>query len=110
MADKIPTLITLGQKLSKMDAIKHHNQTHGGHVYNSAWVKVRNKKLSMNPLCEECLKHDVIKEATLVHHIIPVDVRPELKLVMDNLMSVCNVCHGKIHAEMDKHKQPHRGK
>ncbi|NMC20276.1 MAG: HNH endonuclease, partial [Thermogutta sp.] len=50
------------------------------------------------PLCEECLKQGIVKEADLVHHIIPVDKDPSLILVMDNLMSVCNHCHQVIHS------------
>lgn len=37
--------------------------------------------------------------ATLVHHIIPYEERPDLALDFDNLVSLCADCHAKRHPE-----------
>lgn len=61
--------------------------------YNSQWQKLRAMKLAQDPLCEEHLRQNVDVAATMVHHIKPVETNPELRLVMENLMSLCNPCH-----------------
>jgi 5-methylcytosine-specific restriction protein A len=40
-----------------------------------------------------------ITPAVLVDHIIPVEERPDLRLVEDNLQSLCRPCHDKKHAK-----------
>lgn len=37
--------------------------------------------------------------ATMVHHIVPLKVAPEKALELDNLMSLCNACHERMHPE-----------
>lgn len=67
--------------------------------YDSRWDKVRALKIKQNPLCEECLKHGIVSPAEIVHHIKPVDEYPELLLDMENLVSLCRQCHGKMHSD-----------
>lgn len=78
-------------------------------LYNSsAWVNLRWLKLSNNPLCERCLERDRINAATEVHHIKPIssgvtsEEMRDLCLDYSNLMSLCNLCHIKIHKELKK--------
>jgi 5-methylcytosine-specific restriction enzyme A len=64
--------------------------------YDNQWNKVRLAYLRKNPLCEECQKNGLVVPAVLVHH------RKELKdggdrLNPENLESVCNACHERIH-------------
>ena len=40
------------------------------------------------------------RRATMVHHVQPLDVRPDLALDLDNLRSLCEVCHNRAHPEM----------
>lgn len=49
--------------------------------------------MSIDPLCEEHLKQGFDVAATMVHHVKAVETHPELRLVMENLMSLCNSCH-----------------
>ena len=37
--------------------------------------------------------------ADMVHHVIPVEERPDLALNLSNLRSLCNECHNKEHPE-----------
>lgn len=68
----------------------------GERGYDARWQKVRAIKLAQDPLCEQHIKRGQVVAATMVHHIQPVETHPELRLVMDNLMSLCNACHEEI--------------
>ena len=37
--------------------------------------------------------------AELVHHMIPLEERPDLALDLDNLRSLCSECHNRRHPE-----------
>jgi len=51
--------------------------------------------------CQECRKKTgKIRTATLVHHIIPYEDRPDLGLDEDNLEAVCDRCHNFIHGRV----------
>ena len=72
--------------------------------YNdSNWRKLRLIKLKNNPLCEKCFENEIITPATQVHHItsfmtgINSDEKMILFLDYNNLMSICDSCHGEIH-------------
>jgi 5-methylcytosine-specific restriction protein A len=65
----------------------------GKRGYDATWQKLRKMKLAADPLCEEHLKEGQDVAATMVHHIKPIETHPELRLVWDNLMSLCNDCH-----------------
>jgi len=45
----------------------------------------------------ECKRYGRTTEATTVHHIYPINVRADLKLKSENLISLCNACHEKMH-------------
>lgn len=73
-------------------------------IYNSArWRALRDAKLRDNPLCELCEKGGIVKPADDVHHIQSFmstddpDARRVLAFDYDNLMSLCDECHSKIH-------------
>ena len=63
--------------------------------YDRTWARLRRMKLNANPLCEECERNGIVTQAKEVHHIIPIDERPELRLVWENLESLCIACHDK---------------
>ena len=39
------------------------------------------------------------RTATVVHHIEPIEKRPDLRLELSNLVSLCDQCHNKRHPE-----------
>ena len=57
-----------------------------------------------NFLCRRCARYGKEVDATTVHHIMPLEFFPELALVNDNLMSLCEKCHNKMHPEKGKKK------
>ncbi|SHH37172.1 HNH endonuclease [Desulforamulus hydrothermalis] len=48
-------------------------------------------------LCRECRRYGKTTAATTVHHVFPLEQRPDLGLVSDNLISLCNEHHDKMH-------------
>jgi len=67
------------------------------------WENKRNVILKRDGYkCVECNRRNITKPATMVHHINPVDKYPELFLDNNNLISLCDECHNKMHDR--KHK------
>lgn len=44
-------------------------------------------------LCQDCKEKGKVTIATEVHHIIPLEQRPDLALELSNLRSLCRQCH-----------------
>ncbi|WP_337970312.1 HNH endonuclease [Virgibacillus salexigens] len=62
------------------------------------WKKKRANILRRdNYECRECKRYGKVTQATTVHHIYPLDSFPLLKLVNENLISLCNKCHEAMH-------------
>ncbi len=78
--------------------------------YDHQWQKVRARKVKKDPFCERCLKkipklYVPISVKTngnygVVHHIKPIETHPHLRLVMENLESLCFDCHEREHGRM----------
>ena len=50
-------------------------------------------------LCQECKKYGRQRDAVTVHHKKHVENNPELAYENDNLVSLCQACHNKMHPE-----------
>jgi len=62
------------------------------------WKSKRLKILKRDEyMCRECKRYGKTTEATTVHHIYPLEQRPELGLNSNNLISLCSKCHNKMH-------------
>lgn len=71
--------------------------------HTKAWQDVRDGALARdNFLCQHCLKDGKLQPAELVHHIKHLDRYPELGLEPDNLISLCNDCHTRVHKQTRK--------
>lgn len=62
------------------------------------WRRVRKQKLSINAICEECLKDGKLIKATMVDHIIPIK-QGGAALDLSNLQSLCWSCHSRKSAK-----------
>ncbi len=67
-------------------------------IYNS--TKHRNQRkiyLKNNPLCVNCERHGIIKEAIVFDHIIPLSLDSSnwAKWSFENKQGLCNSCHNK---------------
>jgi 5-methylcytosine-specific restriction protein A len=68
--------------------------------YTTTWDKVSKRHKQLNPLCEECLKDNIVTVTQISHHIIPEQLckqigREDLIYDMDNLKADCITHHGK---------------
>lgn len=73
--------------------------------YGRAWKRIRDRYVRSHPVCERCLAEGRITPVEEVHHIVPVSKGGQH--VDNNLMSLCQSCHTKIHIEMGERN--HRG-
>ena len=56
--------------------------------YDKHWERLRKWWAASNPVCNCCGQ-----PMDEVDHIIPIHVRPDLRLDADNLQSLCKSCH-----------------
>lgn len=60
--------------------------------------------------CRECVRYGRHREATTVHHLIPLwwclEHHPALALDQTNLLSLCSACHNKMHKRASKALTP----
>lgn len=62
--------------------------------YNTErWKAVRKIVWNRNPLCVECQKLGVVREATDIDHIVPHRGDYDLFWDIDNLQGLCKSCH-----------------
>ena len=68
--------------------------------YDAAWQKLRAWYIREHPFCEDCLEQGVFTTWRVeVDHIIPISVRPDLRLDPDNLRTRCQYHHKRKTAE-----------
>jgi len=74
--------------------------------HTAAWRRAREAALARDRgMCRDCM--DLFeagtgfrpRRAALVHHDIPVEVRPDLAYDLQNLRSLCGPCHNRQHPE-----------
>jgi len=59
-----------------------------------AWRMLRDHRMMIDHgLCQECLKEQKITPATEVDHIVPIRVRWDLRLRLENTRSLCHSHH-----------------
>jgi len=86
-------------------AYRRQRGTSNERGYTYRWQKEREAYLIRNPLCENCLnKHDVIRAATEVDHIIPHKGNMKLFWDVDNWQGLCKSCHSKKTAKEQGNK------
>lgn len=62
-------------------------------------------------MCRDCMERFEAgygirpRRATMVHHMIPLEERPDLALDLDNLRSLCDECHNRRHPEKNQNRK-----
>ncbi|CAI3193145.1 HNH endonuclease [Clostridium neonatale] len=65
---------------------------------STKWKTKRERILKRDDyMCKECKRYGKTTGATTVHHVYPLEERPELKINNNNLISLCSKCHDKMH-------------
>lgn len=74
--------------------------------HSAAWKRARKAALMRDEgMCQDCMDRLRAgygvrpRRAEMVHHIIPLEERPDLALDLSNLRSLCNECHNREHPE-----------
>lgn len=95
---------TIERKLLKIHKQTYQHENRSEIFYGSKlWHILRNDFIKEHPLCEECYKKGIIKQAEHVHHVIPFlngqSEAEQWDLFSDenNLMSLCLDCHHEKH-------------
>lgn len=84
---------------------QYSNGSAGSFYSSSAWIKLRNYKRLLNPLCEHCIKLDILTPYHTVDHIKPIS-EGGAALDLANLQTLCKQCHAiKTGKETSKRKQ-----
>ncbi len=67
---------------------------------SAAWLHKRDEILKRdNYECQNHKQRGLFAKATCVHHKQHLKARPDLALVNDNLISLCDQCHNEEHPE-----------
>ncbi len=79
---------------------------------NAPWRRARTAALDRDRhMCRDCMDRFEAgygirpRRATMVHHVIPIEQRPDLALNLDNLRSLCDECHNRRHPEKGARSQ-----
>lgn len=67
--------------------------------YDAAWAALSKRYRKQHPLCEQHLARGQSVPVALVDHIVPIHVDWSLRLLEDNLQSLCESCHAAKTAE-----------
>jgi 5-methylcytosine-specific restriction protein A len=80
-------------------------------INSTRWLRLRKRKLTANPLCEDCKASGYITPATEVHHVVPCETAKSvvamegLMFDYNNLRSLCHDCHVITHMAMKSHSR-----
>src|SRR4029077_15970494 len=63
--------------------------------YDADWKRLRADHLKREPLCRPCLATHMRPPGAVVDHIKDIATHPRLRLVDENLQSMCAPCHNR---------------
>jgi 5-methylcytosine-specific restriction endonuclease McrA len=75
------------------DSIFTLRDKHQRFYQSKQWQQMRLYILSVQPLCQECLKEDRLEPSTVVDHITSLTIEWSKRLDVDNLQGLCDRCH-----------------
>lgn len=97
-------------RANKHEVNERRNDKWNRYYGDKRWKELRNWYIREHPLCESCLFNGRSVPAEHVHHKHPfgdgITDEEKFKLLLDpeNLQSLCQACHRKIHAELKNKK------
>lgn len=90
----MPTIIKTCKRPWLPESKPQQGRIHGNTKFyqSMAWRNLRAIKMREQPLCEECMKKEIITPAKVVDHITPINKGGD-PLSLLNLQSLCSQCH-----------------
>ena len=77
--------------------------------YDRDWEKLRDKhRVKAEGLCQECLRRGYIEPLAVSDHIIPIRLRPDLRLDENNLDALCTIHHNGWKAKLEAYAEKHK--
>lgn len=73
-----------------------HGKTTAERGYDHHWRRLSERVRAEQPLCPMCESEGRAIAATEVHHIEPIERRPDLRLVRSNLVALCARHHSEV--------------
>lgn len=102
---------TDSQRLDVRTIMKHTKES-APFYHQEVWKRLRGVALMRDAgMCCDCMEKFNVglitapSRATMVHHIIPIEERPDLALDLNNLRSLCDRCHNIHHPEKGRKRQ-----
>jgi 5-methylcytosine-specific restriction endonuclease McrA len=96
---KLPTApprhVNPGHQAQKIRENKQR-QISQSEIYDGQWRRLSKYIRDTNPFCVICQSQGFVTASEVVDHIIPVAIRPDLRLDISNLRSCCSSCHNKV--------------
>ena len=84
------------KRKKRVDILNYNKSRSGADMiafYNSKkWVSLRNYKIQMNPLCEQCERKGLTEAGREIDHIVAIKDGGET-LALRNLQTLCRSCH-----------------
>jgi 5-methylcytosine-specific restriction protein A len=62
--------------------------------YDGDWERVAEHRRHLDSgLCQHCIRDGLVTASNLVDHILPIHIRPDWRLEIDNTQVLCRDCH-----------------
>lgn len=79
-----------------------HEGTRTERGYDNVWLRLSRMCLTEEPYCRYCARLGRTVVAEVSDHIIPIRIRPDLRLVRANIQSLCKRCHDSTKQQEEK--------
>ena len=86
-----------------------HHYHDGKNIYHTyKWKKLRQSYAEKNPLCEHCLRYDILTPVNVVDHVVEIEDGGE-PYDYNNLQSLCHSCHNRKTTQERKKRDGNAG-
>ena len=82
-----------------------HRKSRHQRGYGNDWERLSKRTKREFPLCVPCWQIGRVTPAGSTHHIVKIRDAPELRLDRDNLLTVCESCHGDLDALYERDRR-----
>lgn len=95
----------------RMHGGRHRGRKRDAFYCSARWLKLRKEVIAAQPICADPFgthkEYGEVIPTKEVDHVLPRRDRPDLELVIDNLMGLCKSCHArKTRKEMQSRGLP----